>query len=216
MGDGCRVAIVDKYPIFRIGLAQALRRDKNFTVVAEGATADEARQIVREKKPHLLLLEAAVPGSLATAQAILRAYRDVKVVILASAEDLDYAVQVVQAGAHGYIMKGITGPELVKALVAIHGGERYITPDLAWRLVTRPAVAAAPSQDPICRDLSVREQQVLEYTSKGLSNSEIAGALGLGLSTIKYYKTLAFRKMGVRNRVEAVLAASKAMKQAKA
>jgi DNA-binding NarL/FixJ family response regulator len=215
MGDGCRVAIVDKYPIFRIGLAQALRRDKNFTVVAEGTTADDAKQIVRERKPHLLLLEAAVPGSLAAAQAILRAHRDVKVVILASAEDLDYAVQVVQGGAHGYIMKGITGPELVKALVAVHGGERYITPDLAWRLVTRPAAAAAPSQDPVWRDLSVREQQVLEYTSKGLSNSEIAGVLGLGLSTIKYYKTLAFRKIGARNRVEAVLVASRAVKEAK-
>jgi two-component system, NarL family, nitrate/nitrite response regulator NarL len=216
MGDGCRIAIVDKYPIFRIGLAQAIRRDKSCTVVAEGATADDARQIVREKKPHLLLLEAAVPGSLGAAQTILRAHRDVKVVILASAEDLDYAIQVVQAGAHGYIMKGITGSELVKALAAVHSGERYLTPDLAWRLVTKPTLAAAQSQAPIWRDLSVREQQVLDYSSKGLSNNEIARALGLGLSTIKYYKTLAFRKMGVRNRIEAVLTASKAVKQVKA
>ena len=136
-------------------------------------------------------------------------------IVLASAEDLDHATQAVHMGAHGYIMKGISGPELVKAIAAVHAGERYITPDLAWRLVTKPAAAPAPTEERTWRDLSVREQQVLDYTSKGFSNSEIAGALGLGLSTIKYYKTLAFRKMGVRNRVEAVLTASKAVKQVK-
>jgi two-component system, NarL family, nitrate/nitrite response regulator NarL len=216
MGEDCRIAIVDKYPIFRIGVTQAVRRDKRFTIVGEGTTAEDARQLVREKKPHLLLLEAAVPGSLAAAQAILRAHRNVKVIILASAEDLEHASQAVHIGIHGYILKGIAGPELIKAIAAVHGGERYITPDLAWRLVTKPAAAAAPNEERTWRELSIREQQVLAYTSEGLSNSEIARALGLGLSTIKYYKTLAFRKMGVRNRVEAVLAASKAVKQAKA
>src|SRR5262245_4735545 len=83
MGEACKIAIVDKYPIFRTGLAQAIRRDKKFTVVAEGATADDARQIAREKRPHVLLMEAAVPGSLAAVEAILRAHRHVKVVILA-------------------------------------------------------------------------------------------------------------------------------------
>jgi two-component system, NarL family, nitrate/nitrite response regulator NarL len=216
VGEECGIVIIDKYPIFRVGVIQAIRRDKRFTIVAEGATAEDAQQLVREKKPHILLLEAAVPGSLAVVQAILRAHRNVKVIILASSEDLEYASQVVHIGAHGYIMKGIAGPELVKAIAAVHGGEKYITPDLAWRLVAKPIMAAAPHHEPIWRDLSVREKQVLEYTSKGLSNSEIARTLGLGLSTIKYYKTLAFRKMGVRNRVEAVLSVSKAGKEAKA
>jgi len=215
VGEDCRIAIVDKYPIFRIGVTHAIRRDKRFEVVAEGATAEDAQQLAREKKPHVLLLEAAVPGSLAALQAILRTSRNVKVIVLASAEDLDHASQAVHMGAHGYIMKGISGPELVKAIAAVHAGERYITPDLAWRLVTKPAVAPATVEERTWRDLSVREQQVLDYTSKGFSNSEIARALGLGLSTIKYYKTLAFRKMGVRNRVEAVLTASKAVKQVK-
>jgi DNA-binding NarL/FixJ family response regulator len=216
MGDRCKIAIVDVHPMFRVGLARVIRRNGNFAVVGEGTTADDATQIVGEKKPHVLLLEAAVPGSLAAAQAILRAHGDIKVVILASVEDLDYAIQVVQAGAHGYIMKGITGPELIKAIAAVHSGERYITPDVAWRLVKKPTLAAAASQEPIWRDLSIREQQVLDYTSKGLSNNEIAGLLGLGLSTIKYHKTLAFKKMGVRNRVEAVLTACKAVKRAEA
>jgi DNA-binding NarL/FixJ family response regulator len=155
MGDRCKIAIVDVHPMFRVGLARVIRRNGNFAVVGEGTTADDATQIVGEKKPHVLLLEAAVPGSLAAAQAILRAHGDIKVVILASVE-------------------------------------------------------------PIWRDLSIREQQVLDYTSKGLSNNEIAGLLGLGLSTIKYHKTLAFKKMGVRNRVEAVLTACKAVKRAEA
>jgi DNA-binding NarL/FixJ family response regulator len=214
VGEDCRIAIVDKYPIFRIGVTQAIRRDRRFTLVAEGATAEDAQHLAREKKPHVLLLEAAVPGSLAALQAILRTSRNVKVIVLASAEDLDHVSQAVHMGAHGYILKGISGPELVKAIAAVHGGERYIAPDLAWRLVAKPAAAPAPTAERTWHDLSVREQQVLDYTSKGFSNSEIARALGLGLSTM-YYKTLVFRKMGVRNRVEAVLTASKAVKQAK-
>jgi DNA-binding NarL/FixJ family response regulator len=207
--DECRVAVVDKYPIFRAGIVHAIGGTKNLTVVAEGSTAEDAERIALKKRPDILLLEAAVPNSLSAVKAILHAHRNVKVIILASAEDLEYAARVVQVGAHGYIVKGITGPELVKAIAAVRGGERYIAPDLAWRLVAKPESPRAPSDASLFHLLSVREQQVLNHTARGLSNAEIARVLGLGLSTIKYYKTLAFRKMRVRNRVEAMLAAEK-------
>ena len=202
----CRIAVVDKYPIFRTGIVEALARDKNYTVIAEGMTAEDARQIVRDKEPNILLLEAAVEGSLRAAQEILQAPRCVKVIILASTEDLDYATEAARSGVHGYIVKGVTGPELIKAIASVHAGEGYVSPDLAWRLLTKPG--ASPSKPEVDRwqHLSFREQQVLDYASKGLSNQEIACLLGLGLSTIKHYKTIAFRKMGVRNRLEAALA----------
>jgi DNA-binding NarL/FixJ family response regulator len=102
-------------------------------------------------------------------------------------------------------MKGVTGRELVKAVKAVHSGERYITPALAWHLITRPA-PATPRRDGETRPLlSIREQQVLDCTKKGLTNHEIASILGLAVGTIKYYKTLAFKKIGVRNRLEAIV-----------
>jgi DNA-binding NarL/FixJ family response regulator len=106
-------------------------------------------------------------------------------------------------------MKGITGRELVKAIKAIHGGERYITPELAWHLITRPIPARTQLDGEARSSLSIREQQVLDCTTQGLTNQEIARVLGLAVGTIKYYKTLAFKKMGVRNRLEAMVMATK-------
>jgi two-component system, NarL family, nitrate/nitrite response regulator NarL len=209
MSDELRVAIVDNYPIFRDGMVQALQRGEGTLVVAEGATADEAELIAREKKPDVLLLEAAVPGSLKAAQAILQAHPKIKVIFLASIEDHEHAALAVQAGIHGYILKGITGPELERTLKAVQRGERYITPDLAWRMVTRPEPHVAARDASRKSNLSIREQQVLDCTSRGLTNQEIARTLGLALSTIKYYKTLAFRKVGARNRMEAIVASNK-------
>ena len=205
MVDECRIVIVDVYPLFREGVVQAVRRDQTLIVVAEGTTANDAEQLVRENEPDVLLLEVAVPGSLRAAKAILRAHRNVKVIFLASVEDQEHATQALHAGAHGYIMKGIAGPELVKAIAIVHGGERYVTHELALRLVTKPESSLAQLKI-AGRPLSLREQQVLDYTLGGLTNQEIASKLGRSLSTIKYHKTLVFRKMGVRSRMEAMIA----------
>ena len=205
MADKLRVVVVDKYPIFRTGVVQALRRDKNIVVVGEGATAEEAELCAIEKDADILLLEAAVPGSLKAVQAIIHAKRTVKVIFLASTEDQEHVTRALNAGVHGYIMKGVTGRELVKAVKAVHSGERYITPALAWHLITRPAPATLRRDSEIRPLLSIREQQVLDCTKKGLTNHEIASILGLAVGTIKYYKTLAFKKIGVRNRLEAIV-----------
>lgn len=200
MADRIRVAIVDVYPIFRLGVVQALRRDHRFLVVGEGATRWEAERLAN-KPLDVLLIEAAVPDSLLAAKAIVQAHKNVKVVFLASVENEAHATRALCDGAHGYVMKGIGATELVKVIDSVHGGARYITSELACRLITKPEPAPA-SNDP---RLGLREQQVIDQTSKGLTNREIAQLLGLAVSTVKHYKSLAFRKMGVRNRLEATV-----------
>jgi DNA-binding NarL/FixJ family response regulator len=152
-----------------------------------------------------MLLESAVPGSLKAVQAILQANRNVKIIFLASTEDQEHVTRALHAGVHGYIMKGVTGRELVKAIKAVHSGERYITPALAWHLITQPTPVTTRRDGEVRPLLSIREQQVLDCTKKGLTNHEIASILGLAVGTIKYYKTLAFKKIGVRNRLEAIV-----------
>ena len=205
MADKLRIAVVDKYPIFRTGVVQALRRDKNIVVVGEGGSAEEAIQCAGSKDPHIMLLESAVPGSLKAVQAISQANRNVKIIFLASTEDQEHVTRALHAGVHGYIMKGVTGRELVKAIKAVHSGERYITPALAWHLITQPTPVTTRRDGEVRPLLSIREQQVLDCTKKGLTNHEIASILGLAVGTIKYYKTLAFKKIGVRNRLEAIV-----------
>jgi DNA-binding NarL/FixJ family response regulator len=199
MTEKIRVAIVDIYPIFREGVVQALRRDNRCLVVGEGATLEDAERAAGNQL-DVLLIEAAVPKSLQTAKSILEKRKCVKVVFLASVEDEVHATQALRDGAHGYLMKGVSAAELVGAIVAAHNGERSVTSELACRLITRSELPRSTGVE-----LSLRERQVMHHTSMGLTNKEIASSLGLTVSTIKHYKSLAFRKLGVRNRLEATV-----------
>ena len=200
MAKEIRIAVCDHYPIFREGVVHAIRQAKDMMVVDEGATADDAERFAHEHKFDVILLEAAIPNSLRIVKAILQTCRNAKVVFLAAEQDDDHADAAIRAGAHGYLMKGITGSDLIKAIRGAHHGERQISSDLAWCLLTSNR-RTSPPREP----LGTREQQVLDHTSKGKTNVEIAGILGLSISTIKRYKTKLFRKIGVRNRVQAVV-----------
>jgi DNA-binding NarL/FixJ family response regulator len=202
------VAIVDIYPIFSDGVAKALEGEPDFVVVGRGTSAEEAIRFARDNT-EVLLIEAAVPGALRVAQTVLRDGNKTKVVFLAASENFALATQAIRLGVQGYIIKGVTGSELVKALRGICNGEKYVTPDLAWHLVTQPPVAEPKGAATYGTPLTVREQLVLDKTTQGLTNQEIANSMGLAVSTIKYYKLLAFRKIGVRNRLEALARTSK-------
>jgi two-component system, NarL family, nitrate/nitrite response regulator NarL len=204
-----RVAIVDIYPIFREGVVQALRRDKRCLVVGEGATVEDAERVAGNQL-DVLLIEAAVPNSLQAVKSILERRKCVKVVFLASVEDEVHATQALRQGVHGYLMKGVSAAELIRAIVAAHNGERSVTSELACRLIARSEL---PRESGL--QLSLRERQVMDHTSRGLTNKEIACMLGLTVSTIKHYKSLAFRKLGVRNRLEATIFADGQASKAK-
>ena len=196
MVDKVRIGIVDVYPIFRDGVAQAIARAENLTVVAAGSTAEDARRLAW--RCDVLLLEPAVPGSLDLAKEILE-HTNTKVVFLSARLDDEHAKDALRLGVHGYIVKEITGSELVSALRAVYSGARHIPADLAWRLLGPTEVKRKPAQP-----LGIREQQVLDHTSKGLTNAQVAGILGLSVSTIKRYKTKLFKRIGVRNTLEAL------------
>ena len=196
MVDKIRIGIVDVYPIFRDGVVQAIARAENLTVVAAGSTAEDARRLAW--RCDVLLLEPAVPGSLDLAKEILE-HTNTKVVFLSAHVDDEHAKDALHLGVHGYLIKEVTGTELVNALRAVHSGARHIPTDLAWRLLGPTEVKRKPVQP-----LGIREQQVLDHTSKGLTNAQVAGLLGLSVSTIKRYKTRLFRRIGVRNRLEAL------------
>ena len=196
MADKIRIGIVDVYPIFRDGVAQAIARANDLTVIAAGGTAADARRLAW--RCDVLLLEPAVPASLDLAKEILES-TNTKVVFLSARLDDEHAKDALHLGVHGYLVKEVTGTELVGALRAVHSGARHIPSDLAWRLLGPIEVKRKPVQP-----LGIREQQVLDHTSKGLTNAQVAGLLGLSVSSIKRYKTKLFRRIGVRNRLEAL------------
>jgi DNA-binding NarL/FixJ family response regulator len=207
-----RIAVIDPYPIFREAVVQTITRSADLTLVAEGGTAAEARAAVRETEPDILLIDISLPeGGIDAAIGIARSALNCKLVVLTALDDVISVSKALAAGVKGYILKGVSGTELVEAMKTIHRGLPFVTPELASRLLTdAKGGALLPMREAkLQAALSYREQQILTHVSRGLTNKEIADRLGLTVGTIKHYVTQLFKKMNVRNRLEAIQAAQK-------
>jgi two-component system nitrate/nitrite response regulator NarL len=209
VADRIKVAVVDAHPLYRQGLANAVSGSR-LVVVAEGGSAEDALPVVQRGKPDVLLIDIGVPGDgMGAAQGLLRGRPNLKVVILTAIDDEEDVGEALRMGVHGYILKDVSGPELVMAIETIHRGEPYITPSLASRLLMRSRGRPLVAQNGADMGLTSRDRQILGYLAKGLTNQEIAKSLGMNVRTVKHYLTQVFRKMRVRNRVEAILEAQK-------
>ena len=137
MSKPIRVAVVDPYPIFREAVVQTITRNDDLLLVAEGATAAEARAAVREAEPDVMLIDISIPeGGIEAAVGIARGGSNCKLVVLTALDDVMSVSKALSAGVKGYILKGISGTELVAAIKRIHRGLPFVTPELASRLLT--------------------------------------------------------------------------------
>ena len=208
MTDPIRVLVADDHPLFLDGLVATLSADEELEVVATARDGPAAVRAAKEHQPDLALLDVAMPGGgLEAAHLIGTASPATRVLMLTSSENEDDLVAAMQAGAKGYALKGLAGRELRAIIKAVHGGEVYVAPGLAYAMIkglTRPRV-----RDPF-DELTTREREVLELVAAGLSNAEIGGRLGLAEKTVKHYMTAILGKLDVGSRVEAALLAYKA------
>jgi DNA-binding NarL/FixJ family response regulator len=209
MADKIRIAVVDDHPLFRDGVALTLSRDKGFEVVGQGGSGDQALRIAEDVLPDVMLLDINLPGGGIETVGRLAAVSPVtKVVMLTASENEEHVSAALEAGAVGYVLKGIGAQELMRTIQAIHAGETYVTPALAARLLTRMKARTAPPAkaeiDPV--GLTQREEEILDCVANGRTNKEIARELKLSEKTVKHYMTNIMHKLQVRNRVEAALA----------
>ena len=203
------MAVVDDHPMMRRGVSETLSEEPDLELVGTGASAEDALRLARQGRPDLMLLDIALPGGgIEAAREIVKACPDVKVVFLTVREDRATVNAALRAGARGYIVKGVEGPELVSTLRRVNSGQSYVTPALAAQLLAAEhkgaATALSADASPGAR-LTAREQQIVERVGKGLSNQEIAEELDLTESTIKHYMTRILQKLGFRNRTEAAI-----------
>jgi DNA-binding NarL/FixJ family response regulator len=203
-----RIAIVDDHPVMRVGVEHTLGREVDFTVIATGGSAQDAITIAGEHNPDIMLLDVNMPGcGLAAARTIRANQPDIRLLFLTISERHEDVSAALDAGVRGYVLKGISGPDLVRTVRCVAMGETYITPEFATRLLTRPK-APVTIQEPQLQ-LSAREEQVLSEVSLGMTNKEIARKLDLTEKTIKHYMSSILHKLSARNRVEAIVAARK-------
>lgn len=209
MTEKIRVVLVDDHPMLREGVASTLEAESDFEVVAQGSNAKDALTLARDQMPDVIMLDVSMDGGgINAASAIAAACPIVKIVMLTVSEDEDDVLAALKVGARGYVLKGVSGPELVRIVRLVNEGESYVTPSLAASLLGELREQKKPASDPLS-ELTDRERQILELLATGRSNKEIAGKLFLSEKTVKHYMTNILQKLQVRNRVEAALLAQK-------
>lgn len=209
--DKLRIAIVDDHPLFRDGVAATLNNSPGLEVIGQGANSDQALQLALDLLPDVLLLDISLPGGgIEATREIARLCPYVKVIMLTASENEQHVSSALEAGARGYILKGIGSAELIRTIHAIHEGEHYVTPQLAARLLSMmKKPASAPPAADMLPDLTKREEQILDGVAEGKTNKEIARVLNISEKTVKHYMTNIMHKLQVRNRVEAALIVKK-------
>lgn len=205
-----RTVIVDDHPVVRRGVVETFQEESDFTIVGEGSNAEEAIELARTHEPDLIVLDVTMPGSgVEAAREIHRMLPSARILMLSIREDLSVVRAALKAGALGYVSKGVDGADLVAAARRIMSGVRFISPELAARLIAGddqdgvPSSSTGVSSPP--STLTPREKEILDLLGEGLSNQAIAQQTGLSENTVKHYMTPLLQKLGVRNRTEAAL-----------
>lgn len=218
MPERVSVAVVDDHPMIREGVAHVLSRQSRFHVIAQGCNGRDALRIACERRPDVVLLDVHMPGGdgLSAIAAIKAKAPSVKVVVLTFSEDESDLVSALQAGARAYVLKGTASQDLIGILGAVADGQVYVTPGLAARAIVqlRRTPPTEMSRSLANSGLTQREWEILAAAADGLTNKEIGKRLTLSEKTVKHYMTSILDKLGVRNRVEAVMAMRRAEMQA--
>jgi DNA-binding NarL/FixJ family response regulator len=193
------VLIVDDHPMMRLGIAAIVNDQPDMTVVAQAGTGEQAVELWRQHKPHVTLMDLRLPGmsGVEAIRAIRREYPRSRVVVLTTYEGDEDVHQALEAGAQGYLLKGMSPEVLLDALRRVHAGNRVLPPPVARSLDSR-----AP-----CSDLSAREREVLVLIAQGRNNKEIGAALSITEGTVKCHVTMILSRLGVSDRTQAVVAA---------
>ncbi len=199
-----RVILVDDHPIVRQGLRRLLESEPELQVIAESGDGLEAVQLVERYKPDVLIVDLMMPGlnGLEVTRQVCQRLPYIRVVVLSMHKDDDYIVQALRNGAMGYVIKD-TGPsELAQAVREVTSGRRYLSPQIAERLVDR--LLLQPSQlmqDPY-ELLTSREREVLQLVAEGFTSPEIAQRLTISRRTAEQHRANLMHKLGLQNQRE--------------
>ena len=204
-----RVLIVEDDTLMRAGLRGVLASDPAIEVVGEAGDGREALYRVRLLEPDIVLMDVRMPNldGIAATRELLASSPEAKVMILTTFEQDDYIFGALSAGASGFLLKRTRPEDLLAAIHTIAAGDSLLSPSVTNRVIERMArqLPSDTSEHSRLDSLTRREREVLELVARGLSNSEISAALVIEESTVKTHTKRLLAKLGVRDRVQAVI-----------
>ena len=205
-----RILVADDHALVRGGFRLILETQPDMEVVGEAADGHEAVQEAISLLPDVILMDIrrpALDGISATRE--LARVRSASAVLILTTFDLDeYVYEAMKAGASGFLLKDVDPPDLVHAVRVVARGDSLLAPSVTRRLIER--YVRRPTAPPELAELTTREREVLLLVARGRSNAEIAGDLFLSEATVKTHVTRILRKLGLRDRVQAVVLAYEA------
>jgi DNA-binding NarL/FixJ family response regulator len=203
------IVVVDDQELVRAGFRTILRSDPELDVVAEAADGVSAVGEVLAHRPDVVVMDIRMPrsdGIQATAEITARMGADAPRVIILTTFDADALVfDALEAGASAYLLKDVTREELVRAVHVVHGGDALLAPSLTRRFIGDMAARRRAEPGPEYERLTDRERETLLRLAAGRSNAELAADLGISEATAKTHVAHTLEKLGLRDRVHAVI-----------
>jgi two-component system, NarL family, response regulator len=195
-----KVMVVDDHPLMRVGIAAIINARADMSVVAQAGTGEEALTLFQQDKPDITLMDLRLPGKLGgveTISAIRVKSPHARFIVVTTYDGDEDIHRALEAGAQGYVIKGMPYQTLVDALQKVHAGGRFLPPPVARALASR-----LPHSH-----LSSRELEVLHLLVGGNSNKDIASVLGITEATVKSHVSTILMRLDVEDRTQAVVAA---------
>lgn len=207
-----RVVVADDQELVRSGFAMILDAQPDIEVVAEAGDGAQAVDAVRRLEPDVALLDIRMPvlDGIGACREI-SAGSACRTVMLTTFDSDEYVYEALHAGASGFLLKDVRRDDLVHAVRVVAAGDSLLAPSVARRLIaeytSRPAASAAVVREQRLGVLTARERETLLYLARGLSNAEIAAAMVVSDHTVKTHVGNVLSKLGLRDRVQAVISA---------
>jgi len=207
-----RVLIADDHPLFRSGMRALLAADQYTEVVGEATTGEEAIAQAVAHQPDVILMDLQMPnvGGIEATRRILHTSPHIRILVVTMYEDDHSVFNAMRAGARGYLLKGASPDEVLRAISAVGSGEAIFSPAIATRLIDFFASLQPTAFPQALPELTEREQEVLTLIAQGQGNAAIARQLALSTKTVSNYVSNIFSKLQVADRAQAMLRARQA------
>jgi len=201
-----KIFLTDDHEMVRQGIRALIEREADIQVIYEAGSGNETLSKLTTLTPDLLLLDLMLPdiSGLEVLEKSKKALPELRLIILSMYDNKFHLLESLRRGADGYVIKGSSGSELMKAIRIVMTGRRYVSPPLTEYLLEIMSSKRSKGTADVCSKLTLREEQVLYLTAEGLRSSDIAERLGISARTVEAHRNNLMKKLSLHNKAELI------------